>query len=83
MKKNLSLNIRIDAEIVEALERWRNKQPAYTSYGAFFRYAAKKVLIESDCLSPDYVERRTRKSREGLSAREKTTDEPSEGEMSS
>jgi hypothetical protein len=81
MKKHLTLNIRVDAEMREALELWCSKQPADTSYGAFFRYAAKKVLIESQCLSPDYMERSIRKSREPT-GRKKKADAPSEGEMS-
>jgi hypothetical protein len=82
MKKDLTLNIRVDAEMREALERWCSKQPADTSYGAFFRYAAKKVLIESECLSPDYAERSIRKSRERAAPREEAVDKPTEGEIS-
>jgi len=82
MRKDLTLNVRIDAEMREAMELWLKKQPADTSYGALLRYAVKKLLVEEECLSPDYAERSIRKSRERAAARDETADKPSEGEMS-
>jgi hypothetical protein len=63
MKKHLVLNIRVDAELRDAVDAWRNRQPADASYGAFFRYAAKEILKRDGLLAADYTERNVRTHR--------------------
>ena len=63
MRKDLTLNIRVDAELRDAVDAWRDRQPADASYGAFFRYAAKEILKRDGLLAPDYVARNVRTHR--------------------
>lgn len=63
MTDKLTLNIRVDAELRDAVEAWRRQQPTSPSYGAFFRYAAKEILKRDGLLAPDYVERNVRTHR--------------------
>lgn len=68
MKNKLTLNIRVDAELREAVDAWRSRQPIDASYGAFFRYAAKEILKRDGLLAGDYVERNVRTHRGKSSA---------------
>jgi hypothetical protein len=63
MKKHLVLNIRVDTELRDAIDAWRDSQPADASYGAFFRYAAKEILKRDGLLSADYTARNVRTHR--------------------
>jgi hypothetical protein len=50
MEKGTTLNIRVDPELKRAIDAWRETQPVDRSYGAAFRYAMRKVLLEDGFL---------------------------------